>query len=148
MEFNPSCNDSQGSGISQTGGGEPIPKVGVPSYYLAKFLPKTALKWKKRDWKACTHPWRYPWIRQCNAWSKDGSMQWRIQDFPEVGALTFRGRQHTILPKFPKKTAWNWKNLDPKGGGMHPLCPLGSTNSQCNAWSWMAQCVWIRWFTL
>ena len=24
-----------------------------------------------------------------------------------------RGRQHTILPNFPK-TAWNWKNLDPR----------------------------------
>ena len=30
-------------------------------------------------------------------------MQWRIQDFPEKGAPTpLGGRQHTILPKFPK----------------------------------------------
>ena len=28
----------------------------------------------------------------------DGS-QWRIQYFPEVGAPTLRGRQHTIFPK-------------------------------------------------
>ena len=30
--------------------------------------------------------------------------QWRIHDFPEVGAPTLRGRgrQHTILPNFPK----------------------------------------------
>ena len=32
---------------------------------------------------------------------------------PQVGASTLqgRGRQHTILPNFPK-TAWKWKNLD------------------------------------
>ena len=29
--------------------------------------------------------------------------QWRIQDFPEEGAPTLGGRQHTILPNFPKK---------------------------------------------
>ena len=30
--------------------------------------------------------------------------QWRIQDFPEEGAPTPQGgRQHTILPYFPKK---------------------------------------------
>ena len=30
------------------------------------------------------------------------SDQWRIQDFPEVGAPTPGGRQHTILGNFPK----------------------------------------------
>ena len=29
-------------------------------------------------------------------------IQWRIQDFPEEGAPTPQGGQHTILPKFPK----------------------------------------------
>ena len=28
--------------------------------------------------------------------------RWRIQDFPEVGAPTFQGRPHKILPNFPK----------------------------------------------
>ena len=50
--------------------------------------------------------------------------QWRIQDFPEVLVPTPCGRQHTILPNFPKKTTWNWKNLDPRG--MRPSHPLRS----------------------
>ena len=52
--------------------------------------------------------------------------QWRIQDFPQGG------RQ---LPKvllffnFLPKTAWKWKNLDPRGGGARvPGAPLGSAN--------------------
>ena len=34
----------------------------------------------------------------------DATKQWRIQDFPEVRALTLQGggRQHTILPNSPK----------------------------------------------
>ena len=32
--------------------------------------------------------------------------QWRIQDFPEVGAPTLQ----EFCPNFPK-TAWNWNNL-------------------------------------
>ena len=49
--------------------------------------------------------------------------QWRIQDFPEVGAPTLGegGRQHMILPNFPK----NWKNLDPGGGPPMRSIPLG-----------------------
>ena len=35
---------------------------------------------------------------------------------PRWGRQPYIRRQHTILPKFPK-TAWNWKNLDPQGGG-------------------------------
>ena len=30
-------------------GGAPTSKVGAPTYYLAKFLPKTAWKWKNLD---------------------------------------------------------------------------------------------------
>ena len=52
--------------------------------------------------------------------STSGRYQWRIQDFPQGG------RQ---LPKlllfftFLPKTAWKWKNLDPRGGGRASLAP-------------------------
>ena len=50
--------------------------------------------------------------------SKD---QWWIQDFPKVGRNPRvgggGGREHTILPKFPPKTAWSWKNFDAEDGG-------------------------------
>ena len=46
---------------------------------------------------------------------QDSITQWRIQDFPEVGAPTPRGDANIrFCQKFPK-TAWNWKNLDPRG---------------------------------
>ena len=64
---------------------------------------------------------RPPRQRHPLAWL-NAEMQWRIQDFPEVRAPTSRGRQHTILPNFPQKTAWNWKNLDP-GRGHVPRTP-------------------------
>ena len=40
--------------------------------------------------------------------------QWRIQDFPGVGTPTLRGRQHTILPKFPKN-CMKLKEFGPRG---------------------------------
>ena len=50
-----------------------------------------------------------------------GAEQWRIQDFPEEGAPTPRGRQHMILPNFPK----NPMELKEFGtwGGAHPSSP-------------------------
>ena len=46
-----------------------------------------------------------------------GSYQWRIQDFPKEGAPTLQGGANIrFCQNFPK-TAWNWKNLDPRGGG-------------------------------
>ena len=50
------------------------------------------------------------------------TLQWRIQDFPEVGApISWRGggrrRQHTILPNFPK----NCMKLKEFGPGDPPL---------------------------
>ena len=45
--------------------------------------------------------------------------QWRIQDFPEEGAPTLQGgRQHTILPNFPKN-CMKLKEFGP-GGGARP----------------------------
>ena len=48
-----------------------------------------------------------------------------IQDFPELGAPTLRGRQHTILLNFPKN-CMKLKEFEPPGGrgrgtatGMH-----------------------------
>ena len=41
--------------------------------------------------------------------------QWRIQDFPEEGAPTLGGRQHTILPNFPKN-CMKLKEFGPPGG--------------------------------
>ena len=42
------------------------------------------------------------------------TMQWRIQNYPEVGAPTLGGGGANIqfCQIFPPKTAWNWKNLD------------------------------------
>ena len=58
--------------------------------------------------------------------------QWRIQEFSEVGALTLSGggRQHTILPNFPKN--WNWKNLDPDGVSLAP--PLDPSANGCSTY--------------
>ena len=43
-------------------------------------------------------------------------IQWRIQDFPEVGEPTLQGgRQHTILPNFPKN-CMKLKEFGPPGG--------------------------------
>ena len=43
-------------------------------------------------------------------------IQWRIHDFPEEGAPTPRGgRQHTILPNFPKN-CMKLKEFGPGGG--------------------------------
>ena len=39
------------------------------------------------------------------------------------------GHQHTILPNFPK-TAWKWKNLDPRGGGMRSATELYQRQSR------------------
>ena len=48
---------------------------------------------------------------------KTEALQWRIQDFPEEGAPTLGGgRQHTILPNFPKK-CMKLKEFGPPGGG-------------------------------
>ena len=50
-------------------------------------------------------------------------IQWRIQDFPEEGAPTPQGgRQHTILPKFPKNHMKS-KEFGLPGGGARPLRP-------------------------
>ena len=51
------------------------------------------------------------------------TIQWRIQDFPEEGAPTPRGgRQHTILPHFPKN-CMKLKEFGPPGGGARPSRP-------------------------
>ena len=43
--------------------------------------------------------------------------QWQIQDFPKEGAPTLQeGRQHTILPNFPKN-CMKLKEFGPPGGG-------------------------------
>ena len=42
--------------------------------------------------------------------------QWRIQDFPKVGAPTNRGAPTYGFAKIFQKTVWNWKNLDSRGG--------------------------------
>ena len=49
--------------------------------------------------------------------------QWRIQDFPEEGAPTPRGCQHTILPNFPKN-CMKLKEFGPPGRGARPSPPL------------------------
>ena len=67
--------------------------------------------------------------------------QWRIQDFPQGG------RQ---LPKvllffnFLPKTAWKWKNLDPRGGGRAP--PLGSANAYLTTESRRNPSNWAEYF--
>ena len=41
------------------------------------------------------------------------SYQWRIQDFPEVGAPALEEGGNIQFCQILSKTAWNWKNLDP-----------------------------------
>ena len=48
-------------------------------------------------------------------------VQWRIQDFPKVGAPALGGRQHMILPNFPK-SCMKLKEFGPLGGAP-PLDP-------------------------
>ena len=58
-------------------------------------------------------------LRRCKK-----TLQWRIQDFSELGALTLQGvRQHMILPKFPKN-CMKLKEFGPGGGGARPSRPL------------------------
>ena len=62
-------------------------------------------------------------------WSPDG-VQWRIQDFPKVGAPTLQGRQHTILPN-SRKNCIQLKEFGPGGGwgrGGNSLRPFRSAN--------------------
>ena len=42
--------------------------------------------------------------------------QWRIQDFLEEGAPTLQGGANIRFCQIFPKTAWNWKNSDPRGG--------------------------------
>ena len=73
---------------------------------------------------ACENDNQLPLPMQ-SVWSQ---YQWRIQDFPQVGAWTLWGggggvnTQFCILPK----TAWNWKNLDAQGGRAYLTPPLRS----------------------
>ena len=60
-------------------------------------------------------------------------MQWRIQDFLDVGAPTLRGEGGANI-RFCQiflKTAWNWNNLNAEGGGRSSR-PLYIR--QCNAY--------------
>ena len=47
--------------------------------------------------------------------AKVKTSKWQIQDFPEEGAPTPRGGQHTILPYFPKN-CMKLKEFGPPGG--------------------------------
>ena len=47
------------------------------------------------------------------------TIQWRIQDFPEAGRQLSRGANIRFCQNFPK-TAWNWKNLDPREASLAP----------------------------
>ena len=69
--------------------------------------------------KYCKH-WQISiWTLQW--WVFDGC-QWRIQDFLEVGVPTHQGRQHTILPNFPK-SCMQLKEFGPWGGAMDAYPP-------------------------
>ena len=55
-------------------------------------------------------------------------LQWRTQDFPEMGAPTLGGggsfANILFCQNFAKKTAWNWKKFGPHVGG-------GGTRQKC-----------------
>ena len=51
------------------------PKVGVQAYYLAKFYPKIAWKWKKLDPEGRgMRPLQAPWIHQCTHSTREGNV--------------------------------------------------------------------------
>ena len=54
---------SGGSRISSRG--VPTPEFGPKTYYLTRFLPKTAWKWKKFDW--CAFLAGLTWVKSCLA---------------------------------------------------------------------------------
>ena len=64
--------------------------------------------------------------------------QWRIQDFPEEGALIPKGGGANLLfGQFFPKTAWKWRNFGPEGGGAHASLapPLRSATVRCAIFS-------------
>ena len=58
-------------------------------------------------------------------------IQWRIQDFPQVGAPTLRGYQHTILPNIPENYMKS-KEFGHPWVSVSPCAPLRSANVICN----------------
>ena len=59
------------------------------------------------------------WFSADASWAihqKACTIQWRIQDFPEVGAPIPKVEVPTYyLAKIFPKTAWKWKNVEPAG---------------------------------
>ena len=68
-----------------------------------------------RNGRSVMHDWLCKELRSVPCtWYR---YRWRIQDFPEVGAPTFQGRPHKILPNFPKN-CMKLKEFGPGGGRM------------------------------
>ena len=57
----------------------------------------------------------YVCLKTIEQFTIEEARQWRTQDLPEEGAPTPRGRQHTILPYFPKN-CMKLKEFGPRGG--------------------------------
>ena len=74
------------------------------------------------------------------------SFQWRIQDFPEGGAPTAKvGAPTYYFRQFSPKTAWNWRNLDRKGGGARPWRPPSIRQCIFKNLKWSAETVkWLK----
>ena len=77
--------------------------------------------WKEHGTKQEVTSWKEHGTRQ------EVASQWRIQDFPEVGHQSWgEGRQHTILPKFPKN-CMELKEFGPRGA--RPSRPIRSATA-------------------
>ena len=108
------------------GGGATL-EFGPKTYYLAKFLPKIAWKWKKLDREQGRSSLASPLIRQCDVIpSKANQCNMGLAPLQGVavadpgfprggGANSPEGRQHTILPNFPEN-CMKLKEFGPRGG--------------------------------
>ena len=112
--------------ISRTG--SPTSKTGRQPIICPNFFPKNCMKIKEI-----------------------GPRQWRIQDFPEVGRQpSRRGVNIRFCQIFPK-TAWNWKNLDPRGGRVFLAPPLIRQWKRRRRTSptYVDKCAWlVSWFVM
>ena len=113
-------------------------KVGdVGSFVFLESRNKLDYQWRIYIVKFLTHPLPSPIFLIFMQFSGKirqiiGGIQWRIQDFPEWWAPT--AKSAIILKKILPKTAWKWKNLDPRGARVQWYLSLGLVSTFGKSW--------------
>ena len=75
-----------------------------------------------------------PVVEQTKGYNVLGPMQWRIQDFPEVGAPTLRGGTNIHFAKFSQKLHGIERILTP--GGARPSRPRWPATAMASPITW------------